>query len=108
MPLTPSTQPLGRCWPALVAVIACLFCQSLPAQLGEDVGATYPNAYMTSDEAKGLENQAKYAEALRKYNDAANTLSAIARNHPGWRSEVVTYRRRKVKESDAVAATVST
>ena len=100
MLLTRPSQPRSRFWFALVAALACL-CVPCSAQQQEDVGSVYLNAYMLADDAKKLEEQGQFAAALRKNNDAANILDTIARTNPGWRREVVTYRRRKVNEAIA-------
>ena len=65
----------------------------------QDPGTIYLEAYLQVEDAEKLEKESKFNEALRKYTDAKNILDNIAREHRGWRPEVLDYRRRKVNEA---------
>ena len=66
---------------------------------GQDPGTIYLEAYLQVEDAEKLEKESKFNEALRKYTDAKKILDNIARDHRGWRPEVLDYRRRKVNEA---------
>ena len=66
---------------------------------GQDPGTIYLEAYLQVEDAEKLEKESKFNEALRKYTDAKNILDHIAREHCGWKPEVLDYRRRKVNEA---------
>ena len=65
----------------------------------KEAGTIYLEAYLQVEDAEKLEKESKFNEALRKYTDAKNILDNIAREHRGWRPEVLDYRRRKVNEA---------
>lgn len=65
----------------------------------ERLGNAYLDAYMLADSAKELENDGAPRAALQKLDEAAKLLDQISQEHSGWRSEVVSYRRRKISES---------
>ncbi|MEC8659560.1 MAG: tetratricopeptide repeat protein [Verrucomicrobiota bacterium] len=72
---------------------------STPIASAQDPGTIYLEAYLQVEDAEKLEKESKFSEALRKYSDAKNILDNIARDHRGWRPEVLDYRRRKVNEA---------
>lgn len=72
---------------------------SIPIASAQDPGTIYLEAYLQVEDAEKLEKESKFSEALRKYSDAKNILDNIARDHRGWRPEVLDYRRRKVNEA---------
>ncbi len=80
----------------LLLVISIL---SIPIASAQDPGTIYLEAYLQVEDAEKLEKESKFSEALRKYSDAKNILDNIARDHRGWRPEVLDYRRRKVNEA---------
>ena len=80
----------------LLLVISIL---STPIASAQDPGTIYLEAYLQVEDAEKLEKESKFSEALRKYSDAKNILDNIARDHRGWRPEVLDYRRRKVNEA---------
>jgi len=80
----------------LLLVISFL---SIPIASAQDPGTIYLEAYLQVEDAEKLEKESKFSEALRKYSDAKNILDNIARDHRGWRPEVLDYRRRKVNEA---------
>ena len=80
----------------LLLVISIL---SIPIASAQDPGTIYLEAYLQVEDAERLEKESKFSEALRKYSDAKNILDNIARDHRGWRPEVLDYRRRKVNEA---------
>jgi hypothetical protein len=65
----------------------------------KEAGTIYLEAYLQVEDAEKLEKESKFNEALRKYTDAKNILDNIAREHRGWRPEVLDHRRRKVNEA---------
>ena len=80
----------------LLLVVSIL---SIPIASAQDPGTIYLEAYLQVEDAEKLEKESKFSEALRKYSDAKNILDNIARDHRGWRPEVLDYRRRKVNEA---------
>ncbi|MEC9328054.1 MAG: tetratricopeptide repeat protein, partial [Verrucomicrobiota bacterium] len=69
------------------------------ASYSQDPGTIYLEAYLQVEDAEKLEQSGNFAAALRKFNDAKSILDNIAREHRGWRPEVLNYRRRKVNEA---------
>lgn len=98
----PTPCPRWQFTLAIAAICGALTSGALAQQAtGEDPGPLYLDGYLMVEDAAKLEQQGKFAEALRKYNDAKNVFDTIARNHPGWRPEVVNFRRGKVNEAVA-------
>ena len=64
---------------------------SIPIASAQDPGTIYLEAYLQVEDAEKLEKESKFSEALRKYSDAKNILDNIARDHRGWRPEVLDY-----------------
>ncbi len=59
----------------------------------------YLDGYMMNNEGERLEKGGQLEEALRKYREAAQVFDALAKNHPGWESNMLGTRRRKVEDS---------
>ena len=81
----------------VIIVAICL--NSIVTAYSQDPGTIYLEAYLQVEDAEKLEQSGNLSEALRKFNDAKSILDNIARNHRGWRPEVLNYRRRKVNEA---------
>ncbi|MEC7862502.1 MAG: hypothetical protein VYC70_07700, partial [Verrucomicrobiota bacterium] len=77
--------------PVIIAAI-CLYGPA--ASYSQDPGTIYLEAYLQVEDAEKLEQSGNFAAALRKFNDAKSILDNIAREHRGWRPEVLNYRRR--------------
>lgn len=100
--LMPRFRPVTP-WRALLTILmmACAFvCPSL-GQQSSAPGDIYLEAYLLLEDAQKLETQSQFSASLRKFSETKKILEALARNHPEWRPEVVTYRRRKVNEAIA-------
>ena len=82
--------------PVIIAAI-CLY--GIASAYSQDPGTIYLEAYLQVEDAEKLEQSGNFAAALRKFNDAKSILDNIAREHRGWRPEVLNYRRRKVNEA---------
>ena len=82
--------------PVIIAAI-CLY--GIATAYSQDPGTIYLEAYLQVEDAEKLEQGGNFAAALRKFNDAKSILDNIAREHRGWRPEVLNYRRRKVNEA---------
>ena len=82
--------------PVIIAAI-CLY--GIATAYSQDPGTIYLEAYLQVEDAEKLEQSGNFAAALRKFNDAKSILDNIAREHRGWRPEVLNYRRRKVNEA---------
>ena len=82
--------------PVIIAAI-CLY--GTATAYSQDPGTIYLEAYLQVEDAEKLEQSGNFAAALRKFNDAKSILDNIAREHRGWRPEVLNYRRRKVNEA---------
>ena len=80
-------------------IIAATFLSSAAVTYAQDPGTIYLEAYLQVEDAEKLEQSGNFSEALRKFNDAKIILDNIAREHRGWRPEVLNYRRRKVNEA---------
>ncbi len=95
--LPPSTSKYSKnIFNLLLIVLSTL---SISIASAQDPGTVYLEAYLQVEDAEKLEKESKFAEAFRKYSDAKNILDNIAREHRGWRPEVLDYRRRKVNEA---------
>jgi len=81
----------------IIIVAICL--NSIVTAYSQDPGTIYLEAYLQVEDAEKLEQSGNLSEALRKFNDAKSILDNIARDHRGWRPEVLNYRRRKVNEA---------
>ena len=81
------------------ALIAAIWLNCIPTAHSQDPGTIYLEAYLQVEDAEKLEQSGNFSEALRKFNDAKIILDNIARDHRGWRPEVLNYRRRKVNEA---------
>ena len=95
--LPPSTSKYSK--NILNLLLTVLSTLSISIATAQDPGTIYLEAYLQVEDAEKLEKESKFAEALRKYTDAKNILDNIAREHRGWRPEVLDYRRRKVNEA---------
>ena len=95
--LPPSTSKYSK--NILNLLLTVLSTLSISIAIAQDPGTIYLEAYLQVEDAEKLEKESKFAEALRKYTDAKNILDNIAREHRGWRPEVLDYRRRKVNEA---------
>ena len=80
-------------------IIAAICLNSIVTAYSQDPGTIYLEAYLQVEDAEKLEKNGNFSEALRKFNDAKSILDNIAREHRGWRPEVLNYRRRKVNEA---------
>ncbi len=81
------------------AIIAVIWLNCILTAHSQDPGTIYLEAYLQVEDAEKLEQSGNLSEALRKFNDAKIILDNIARDHRGWRPEVLNYRRRKVNEA---------
>src|SRR6185436_12975887 len=68
---------------------AVLLFSHLPARAQDD---QYLRVYTLIQEADGLKNSGKPADALGKYLEAQNLLASFQRLYPEWNSNVVKYR----------------
>ncbi|MED5470548.1 MAG: hypothetical protein VX577_02285, partial [Verrucomicrobiota bacterium] len=80
-------------------ILVAAFLSSAAVTYSQDPGTIYLEAYLQVEDAEKLEQSGNFSEALRKFNDAKIILDNIAREHRGWRPEVLNYRRRKVNEA---------
>ena len=60
--------------------------------VGSDPGELYYHAWRMCSDAEHIAQEQQYAEALHKNQDALTILSAIARDHPQWKSAMVARR----------------
>jgi len=102
MAFTPSSP--GSVYPALLCLLLTLGLGQLIHAQGSRAGgeldpsAVYLQAYLLMQEAEKLEtNRNKTASAI-KYNDARELFDSVARSFPQWKTNMVNYRRRKIRE----------
>ncbi len=60
---------------------------------------TYLQGYLTMVEADKLRKSGDFTGAYFKYRDARDTFDAVHAAEPGWNTEIIDYRRRKIRES---------
>lgn len=86
-----------------LAVVSC--CALLGAPLDAQVAGVderaerYLDGYMMNNEGERLEKAGQLEEALRKFREAAQVFDMLAKNHPGWETNMLGTRRRKVEDS---------
>ena len=83
---------------ALIAALASVICLA-DADEAEDVGTFYLNAYLEFERAEKAEKQGDRDEAIQLYLKSYDRIERIEDAHPDWRSEVVRYRLRKLREA---------
>jgi tetratricopeptide (TPR) repeat protein len=61
----------------------------------------YLDAYMMYNEGERIEKEGNLEEALRKYREASQVFDSLAKSQPGWETNMIAMRRRKVADSMA-------
>ena len=61
----------------------------------------YLDAYMMYNDGERTEKEGNLEEALRKYREASGVFDSLAKTDPGWETNMIGMRRRKVADSMA-------
>jgi tetratricopeptide (TPR) repeat protein len=98
----------GQRWLGWVAVWLCLAGLPLLGQAPavDERAERYLDGYMMYNEGERLEKAAQLEEALGKFRDAAKIFESLAQNHPGWETNMIGMRLRKVQDSIGRVQTV--
>ncbi len=67
--------------------------------VGSDPSELYYHAWKMCDEAERLAKKKQYVEAVHKIKDASTIITAIGRDHPQWRSSMVTRRQSLINDN---------
>ena len=100
--MKPETQHGGlsrRLW--LVIALFLSLNQSFNAQVAgvDERAERYLDGYMMNNEGERLEKEGQLEEAQRKFREAAQIFEGLAKSHPGWETNMLGTRRRKVEDS---------
>lgn len=107
LPLFPRLcLPLWRrlgCLVFWLLMVGTVVPDALRAQLAEvdEKAEQYLDAYMMYNDGERTEKEGNLEEALRKYREASGVFDALVKMHPGWETNMIGMRRRKV--ADAMA-----
>jgi tetratricopeptide (TPR) repeat protein len=76
---------------------------ALQAQVAEvdEKAERYLDAYMMYNDGERTEKEGNLEEALRKYREASGVFDSLAMTDPGWETNMIGMRRRKVADSMA-------
>lgn len=106
-PLFPTLGSLSwlraMCFCFLVSMLGLMITGALRAQDAEvdEKAERYLDAYMMYNEGERTEKEGNLQEALRKYQEASGVFDSLTKTHPGWETNMIGMRRRKV--ADAMA-----
>lgn len=77
--------------------------EALRAQVAEvdEKAERYLDAYMMYNDGERTEKEGNLEEALRKYREASGVFDSLAMKDPGWETNMIGMRRRKVADSMA-------
>lgn len=67
--------------------------------VGSDPSELYYHAWKMCDEGERLAKKQQYVEAIHKIKDASTIISAIARDHPQWRTSMVARRQKLLQDN---------
>ncbi len=91
-------SPKSAFFLALALVFACL---TRPVEAQESVADDYLRGYLLFQEADSLAKKGKQEEAYLKYSEAGKIVDGVALNHPNYEPNVVSYRRKEIREAMA-------
>ncbi len=91
----------GRAAAARLMVAFCLAASILCAQVAgvDERAERYLDGYMMSNEGERLEKDGQLEAAMRKFMEAAQVFETLAQSYPGWETNMLGVRRRKVKDA---------
>ncbi len=83
---------------------AAAFCVSAPGMSARAAGNSnvadeYLSGYIILQDAQALEEKGKHESAYKKYREASAIFDEVANKYPTWQPQVVTFRRKKIRES---------
>jgi hypothetical protein len=84
-------------------MLGTLVPNGLQAQVAEvdEKAERYLDAYMMYNDGERTEKEGNLEEALRKYREASGVFDSLAKTDPGWETNMIGMRRRKVADSMA-------
>jgi hypothetical protein len=79
-------------------MLGTLVPNGLQAQVAEvdEKAERYLDAYMMYNDGERTEKEGNLEEALRKYREASGVFDSLAKTDPGWETNMIGMRRRKV------------
>ncbi len=88
---------------ALLRVLLALIClATMPdraiAQAAHDPSDLYVQAYLKMRDASNLEKKQDYRSAYKSFVEASRLFDAVAKTYPSWKPEIVSYRRKKMRD----------
>jgi tetratricopeptide (TPR) repeat protein len=92
-----------RCLVFWFLMLGTLVPNGLQAQVAEvdEKAERYLDAYMMYNDGERTEKEGNLEEALRKYREASGVFDSLAKTDPGWETNMIGMRRRKVADSMA-------
>jgi tetratricopeptide (TPR) repeat protein len=98
--------PLWRqqgCLVFWILMLGTVVPNALQAQVAEvdEKAERYLDAYMMYNDGERTEKEGNLEEALRKYREASGVFDSLAMTDPGWETNMIGMRRRKVADSMA-------
>jgi tetratricopeptide (TPR) repeat protein len=98
--------PLWRqqgCLVFWILMLGTVVPEALQAQVAEvdEKAERYLDAYMMYKNGERTEKEGNLEEALRKYREASGVFDSLAMTDPGWETNMIGMRRRKVADSMA-------
>lgn len=96
---TPHAASARLLW--LVIALALSLSPMASAQVAgvDERAERYLDGYMMNNEGERLEKDGQLEEALRKFREASQIFDGLAKSHPGWETNMLGTRRRKVEDS---------
>lgn len=107
LPLFPRLcPPLWRqlgCLAVWFLMLGMVVPEALRGQVAEvdEKAERYLDAYMMYNDGERTEKEGNLEEALRKYREASGVFDSLAMTDPGWETNMIGMRRRKVADSMA-------
>ncbi len=62
-------------------------------------GDEYFRAYLLKNQAERLEKAGDIPGAVQKYHEASQIITKVAHDYPGWQSQVVSFRLKRIEEA---------
>lgn len=78
----------------LLGVINPLF-----AETNREAGDQYFKGYLLKNEAERLEKAGDILGAVQKYHEASQIITDVAHDYPGWQTQVINFRLKKIEEA---------
>jgi tetratricopeptide (TPR) repeat protein len=96
------TEGSAHCRVAIIAALAVFFCGLASQTTAQQQGRVNPSniylqAYLVMEDGSAAEKKQDYRTAFAKYKQAGQMFDVVARSHPEWNSQIVRFRRKKVR-----------